>query len=224
MPAVGRQDEDEQDGDSRHPLDERYERWESRLAWPVLLAALASIPAVFLTLLDGTAETAGRVVNQVSGAVLVAETVVLAALSRDKRAWIQEHRWLLLLTLLIVPAVVLAIGPVQLLRLVRVVGALRFIRARRIVRAAGVLRERAGLTGVTSKAVSIGAGGLVAVFVAVVLADPSSQSRQLAERTLERAGGTGLFVAAVLLAGSLLAGATLVVARSRRREDDARGD
>jgi len=39
----------------RHPVDERYERWEDRLAWPVLIAALASVPAVFLTLLDGAA-------------------------------------------------------------------------------------------------------------------------------------------------------------------------
>lgn len=199
-----------------HPLDERYERWEQRLAWPVLIAALASVPAVFLTLLDGTAEVAGNVVNWVSGAVLVAETVVLAALSRDKHAWVREHRALIVLTLVLVPAVVLAVGPVQLLRLVRVVGALRFLRARRIFRAASTLRDRAGLTGWTSKVLSVVAAVLVAAFVAVVLADPSSRSRQLAEQGLERLGGSGLYVAAVLLAGALLAGATWVAARGRR--------
>jgi CsoR family transcriptional regulator, copper-sensing transcriptional repressor len=210
------------DADEDAPaLDERYERWEERLAWPVLIAALASVPAVFLTLLDGAAETTGRVINGVSGAVLVAETVVLGLLSRDKRAWVREHKWLLLLTALIVPAVVLAVGPVQLLRLLRVVGALRLVRARRIFRAASVLRERAGLTGVTSKAITFGAALLVALFVGVVLADPSSQSRQLAERALERAGGTWLFVAAVVLAGLLLGGATWVVSRSNR--DVSRG-
>jgi hypothetical protein len=205
--------------DGGHPLDRRYERWEERLAWPVLIAALASVPAVFLTLLDGAAEVSGNVINGVSGAVLVAETVVLAALSRDKRAWVREHRGLIALTLLIVPAVVLAVGPLQLLRLVRVVGALRLMRARRIFRAASRLRERAGLTGWTSKVLSLVAALLVAAFVGVVLADPSSRSRQLAEQGLERFGGTGLFVAAVLLAGALLAGATWVTARGRRKAD-----
>ncbi|MEX2290126.1 MAG: hypothetical protein WD794_07365 [Mycobacteriales bacterium] len=210
---------DDQRGDLLHPLDVRYGRWEQRLAGPVLIAALASVPAVFLTLLDGTAATAGNVVNAVSGAVLVAETVVLAVLSRDKRAWVRDHRWLLAFTIVLIPAVVLAVGPVQLLRLVRVVGALRFLRARRIFRAAAELRDRAGLTGWTSKVLSLLVALLVAVFVAVVLADPTSRSRQLVEQALERAGGTGLSVAAVVLAGLLLGGASWVVLRSRRRPE-----
>ena len=207
--------DDSSEGD-RHPLDERYERWEQRLALPVLIAALASVPAVFLTLLDGAPETAGNVVNWLSGAVLVAETVVLGVLSRDKRGWVRENRWLLGFTAVLIPAVILAVGPVQLLRLVRVVGALRFLRVRRIFRAAGELRDRAGLTGWTSKVLSLLAAVLVAAFVAVVLADPTSRSRQLVEGALERAGGTGLFLAVVVLAGLLLGGATYVVARSRR--------
>jgi 3-oxoacyl-ACP reductase-like protein len=40
------------------------------------------------------------------------------------------------------------------------------------------------------------------------------------EDGLGRVGGTGLFVAAVVLAGLLLGGATLVVARSRRDSSD----
>lgn len=200
----------------RHPLDERYERWEERLSGPVLIAALASVPAVFLTLLDGTAEVAGNVVNWISGAVLVAETVVLGVLSRDKRQWVHDHRGLLLLTAIVIPGVVLAVGPVQLLRLVRVFGALRLVRARRIFRAASELRDSAGLTGWTSKVISVVAALLVAAFVVVVLADPTSRSRELAESTLERIGGTPLLVAAVLLAGGLLAAASWIVARRPR--------
>lgn len=207
---------DDPGAEDRHPLDERYEHWEQRLAVPVLIAALASVPAVFLTLLDGALETTGNVINGVSGAVLVAETVVLAALSRDKRGWVRDNRWLLLFTAILIPAVILAVGPVQLLRLVRVVGALRFLRARRIFRAASELRDRAGLTGWMSKVLSLLAALLVAAFVAVVLADPTSRSRQLVEGALERAGGTGLFIAVVVLAGALLGGATYVVSRSRR--------
>lgn len=203
----------------RDPLEQRYERWEQRLHTPVLVAALASVPAVFLTLLDGVAEMAGTVVNGVSGAVLVAETAVLAYLSPDTRTWVKAHKGLLLVTAVVVPGVLLAVGPVQLLRLVRVAGVLRLVRARRILRAASVLRTRVGLTGWTSKAVTFVAALLAAVFVAVVLADPTSGSRQVVETALERLGGTGLVVAAVLLAGALLGGATWVVARSHRDGD-----
>ena len=205
--------------EGQDPLEERYQRWERRLHTPVLVAALASVPAVFLTLLDGAAETAGSVVNALSGAVLVAETAVLAYLSPDTRTWVKEHKWMLLTTAVVVPAVLLAIGPVQLLRLVRVAGVLRLVRARRIFRAASVLRERVGLTGWTSKALTFVAALLTAAFVAVVLADPTSGSRQLVETALERLGGTGLVVAAVLLAGALLGGATWVVSRSDRDGD-----
>jgi CsoR family transcriptional regulator, copper-sensing transcriptional repressor len=49
------------------------------------------VPTVFLTRLDGTAETAGTVINWVSGAVLVAEAAVLFAVSRDKKRWLRKH-------------------------------------------------------------------------------------------------------------------------------------
>lgn len=63
---------------------------------------------------------------------------------------------------------------------------------------------------------------LMAGFVGVVLSDPSSPSRQLAEDGLSRVGSRASYVAVVLLAGALLArallaGSTFVVARSRRR-------
>lgn len=209
---------------TRPAADDRYERWEQRLSGPVLVAALASVPAVFLTLLDGVWQTVGNVVNWVSGAVLVAETVVLAVLARDLRAWLRQHVWLLLLTAAVIPAVVLAVGPVQLLRLLRVVGALRFVRAGRILRAAQRLRRGAGLTGRASRAVSVAAGLLVAAFVGVVLADPSSTSRQLLDGAIARTGGTPLFVGLVLLAGALLAGSTYVAARRDVRRDGAGGD
>lgn len=193
---------------------DREERWEERLALPVVVAALASVPAVFLTLLDGTYATVGTVVNWLSGTVLVAETVVLFAVSRDKRDWIRRHTWLLLLTVVVVLGVVLAIGPVQLLRLLRVVGALRLVRAGRIVKAARIMRERLGLSGRWSKVWYAAATVLVAAFVGVVLADPTSRSRQLLEQWL---GGTTQVVLS-LLAGAILAAATFLVVRYRQRD------
>jgi hypothetical protein len=195
----------------------RERRWEERFAVPVLVAALASVPAVFLTLLDGGLETVGNVVNWASGAVLVAETVVLFAVSDRKGSWLREHVWLVLLTVAVVVAVVLAIGPVQLLRLLRVFGALRIVRAGRIVKAARILRRRAGLTGWWTRVAAVGAGVLVAAFVAVVLADPTSRTRQLLEQWVGDVDGLVLVVLA-LLAGALLAGATYVVMRQRQAE------
>jgi CsoR family transcriptional regulator, copper-sensing transcriptional repressor len=189
------------------------EHWEQRLALPVILAALASVPAVFLTLLDSPYDTVGNVVNWLSGAVLVAETVVLFAVSRDKREWIRRHKWLLLLTVAVIFGVVFAIGPVQLLRLLRVFGALRLVRAGRIVKAARIMRDKFGLTGQWSKVAYAAAALLVAAFVGVVLADPTSRSRELLDRWL---GGTSQVVLSVL-AGAVLAVATFVVVRRQQR-------
>jgi len=193
------------------------EHWEERLALPVIIAALASVPAIFLTLLDAPYETVGTAVNWLSGSVLVAETVVLFAVSRHKMQWIRRHAWLILLTIGVILGVILAIGPVQVLRLLRVVGALRLVRAGRILKAARITRERLGLTGHWSKISSAGAALLVAVFVGAVLADPTSRSRQLMDEWL---GGTSQVVLTVV-AGAVLAVATFVVVRRRRADPDA---
>jgi CsoR family transcriptional regulator, copper-sensing transcriptional repressor len=186
---------------------------ERRFTMPVVAAALASIPATFLTLLEGPPAVAGAVLNAATLVVFAAEAAVLFLLAEDRRLWVRRHRWLLLVTAATVPAVLLALGPVQVLRLVRVVGALRVLRARRILKAARTLRERAGLTGGVARATTAGTALAAAGFVAVVLADPTSSSRQMVDGTLARFG----FVP-VIVAGALLGGATFVLARTRRTD------
>jgi CsoR family transcriptional regulator, copper-sensing transcriptional repressor len=190
---------------------DRADRLAARLSGPVLVAALASIPATFLTLFDGAYATVGSTLNALSGAVLIAETVVLLALADDKRAWLRRNRWLVGLSVLLVPAVIFAVGPVQLLRLLRVVGALRIVRVRRIVKAGRIIRERHGLTSRWSRFVTGTLVTATAAFVALVLADPTSESRRLLDDAVGRVGPFG-----VLLAGSILAAATFVVRSNRR--------
>lgn len=194
--------------------DDRTARWEERLALPVLAAALVSVPAVFLTLLDEEPyATVGYVVNALSGAVLVGESVILLLVSREPLKWLRGHLWLVGLSVATVLAVVLALGPVQLLRLVRLFGAVRIFRAGRIVSAARELQERLGLTGRWTTVFTVLAGLVVGVFVAVVLSDPTSRSRQLLESVVgDGVPGTVL----VVLAGLLLGGATFVVVRRQR--------
>ncbi|ANS78784.1 Permeases of the major facilitator superfamily [Serinicoccus hydrothermalis] len=198
----------------------REEEWEERLALPVLVAALASVPAVFLTLLAEPYSTVGTVANWLTGAVLVAETVILFAVAEDRRAWLLRHWWLVLLTLAVVAAVVLAVGPVQLLRLLRVVGALRLVRAGRILKAGRLLQQRSGLSGWWARVPMMLATVLVAVFVAVILSDPTSQSRILLSQALGSTASTLL----TILAGLVLAVATFVVLRRRGQLSDDGAD
>ncbi|GAA1989115.1 hypothetical protein GCM10009718_28400 [Isoptericola halotolerans] len=186
-------------------------RWARRLAWPVVVAALVSVPAVWLTLLDEPYRSVGTVASLLTGAVLLGETVVLFAVSRDKRRWVRQHRWLVVVTVAIVVSAVLAIGPTQLLRLVRAVGALRVLRARHIVRAGRRVMGYATLDRRWERVLTGVVVAVVAAFVAMVLADPTSRSRVLLEGML---GGSG-YVGAVVVAGLLLGGAVLVLLRGR---------
>ncbi len=201
----------------------REEHWQERLALPVLVAALAAIPAMFLTLAEGALGTAGHVVDVLSGLVLVAETVILFVVAESKRAWIRGHLGLIALTLAVIVAVAFALGPAQVLRLVRTVGALRILRAGRIVKAARSVSDRMGFTGRLAHLAAAGAGVLVAVFVGVVLADPTSRSRDLLTAVLGDVG-TPVIVGLSAVAGLVLGAATYLLARDPGSGPDAEDD
>lgn len=201
---------------------DRADRVAQRLAIPVLVAALASVPAVFLTLMEAPYDTIGNGLNTLSGVVLIAETLVLFAVAENRLDWLRRNRWLVLLAVAIVPAVVFAVGPVQLLRLtrlahvLRMIGAVRIIRVGRIMKAGRILRERAGLDARWQRAIAILVTVLAAAFVGIILADPTSASGGALRSVVAVVGIPG-----IVLAGVLLGGATYIVRTNRRQDAEA---
>lgn len=186
---------------------------ERRLALPVLFCAVVSVPAVFLGMWgEGRWAEFGNRLNWLAGLVLWAEWILLIALAENRLGWLRTHRWSTFVAAVTLPAVVFALGPVQVLRLVRTAGTLRLLRVTRIIEAGGVLRRRMGLTGTRGTVVAAATTALSAVFVAAVLADPTSTSRRYAESLLSDAGPWPVALAVVVLAGAT----ALVVVRRRR--------
>lgn len=160
---------------------------EQRLTVPVLVAALVSVPAVFLTTAGGTIAAVGSALNWASASVLIGESLVLLALSHERYRWIRTHQWKLLVAASVLPAVIFVVGPVQVLRLVLFVTALRVLRVRRILRAGNLLRRRIGLGDQRRDRLLLAGVAMVAVaFVVVVLVDPNSVSHRLVAWLLDR--------------------------------------
>ncbi|MCO7222638.1 hypothetical protein [Klenkia sp. PcliD-1-E] len=200
-------------------MTSREQRLQDRLALPVLVASLVSVPAVFLTFAPGVLGATGRVLDVATGAVLLGETVALLAVAEDKRAWVRGHRGLLAMTGVVVLGVVLAVGPVQVFRLVRTVGALRVLRAGRVVRATRTVAARTG--GRLVRALVVVGGLVAALFVALVLADPTSRSRSLLDWLLPFPVGGQTIAVAAAVAGALVGGATWLLVRDPGSAADA---
>lgn len=201
----------------RRARDSRAERVEERLAVPVIIAAGVTVPAVFLSVVtEGTAARAGAVLNWASLMVLTAESVLLFLLTGHRLAWIWRHRWKLGLLAVAVPAMIFLAAPAQAIRFIvwaiHFFGALRILRAGRIIKAGRVVARRIGWDG-KWRYVPIFIGSVIAaIFVAVVLSDPSSSTRNLLDQL-----DFWPRVLLALLAAAILAVATFIVIRTRRR-------
>jgi hypothetical protein len=206
----------------RAARNRRADQLEERLAMPVVIAALVSVPAVFLTTADANhLVITGHLLNWAAMAVLTAESALLFVLTGDRLVWLWRHRWPLAILVFAIPAVLFAAMPAQalrvLLKLIQLVGALRILRASRIVRAGRVIARRIGGAG-PWRYLPILVGSLIAAgFVVLVLRDETSTSRQAIARI---EGWPG--VVAALIAGAIVAVATFVVVRYRRRRTSPR--
>lgn len=200
---------------SEEKLEKVQERWENRLVWPVFVAALLSVPAVFLTLLDEPWEQVGHIGLYAVTAVLIFETVVFFLVSPEKIRWIRRNWWLLGGSGAAVLAVVFSIGPLQLFRVLRSVGALRVLRAKQVARAGESLgkKEQGRWIPLLGKVL---ATVVVAAFVVIALVDPESEARQSIESVV---GDEGAIVAAVVAGLVTMVGMYFLV-RDPQDEDD----
>src|SRR5699024_7207303 len=74
--------------DSRADQPGRVERLAEALRVPVLIAAAASVPAVFLSPLDGPLGAVGTLINWVSMLVLTGESALLFFRNPDRSGWL----------------------------------------------------------------------------------------------------------------------------------------
>jgi CsoR family transcriptional regulator, copper-sensing transcriptional repressor len=201
---------------------DRADELEERFAVPVALAAVAAVPAVFLSMLDGWPRLVGETINYLTLTVFAAEFVVLLWAADDKWKWVREHKFLVGVFLVAIPAVLLFVGAVQVLRLLRAtraLGALRITRVRRIIKAVRKIGRAAALTGLWLRLAqaSIAASGVA--FVVIVLADPDSQSRQVLESVVDAYGVVPVASAGLAAAG--LAVGAYTIYRSVAAEEEA---
>lgn len=181
---------------------------------PVLVAAVASVPAVFLSPLDGPVGVIGTLINWLSMLVLTSESVLLFWRSGDRVRWLRQHWWLVLVTVVTIPAVIFAVGPVQVLRLVRVVAAVQLLNVRKLFKVARVVRRRGSGFG-RMRELLAGASVLLAVVLLVMLlVDPDSSARRLLDVGLDVWGWGPLLGLVVLIA--VAAGATGALMHRRR--------
>ncbi|HIV57361.1 MAG TPA: hypothetical protein H9902_05325 [Candidatus Stackebrandtia faecavium] len=185
----------------------RAARVEQRLTVPVLLAALISVPAMVASVWGtGAWAQAGVIVDWLAAMVLWLEWAVLFLLADRRWNWLLRHKWTLMVALLTIPALVFALGPSQLLRLVYMTSTLRVLQVRRVFKSASVFSRRLHLRR-EGKLALFGISTVIAgSAAALILADPNAGAWRLLQ-FLQRNVGPALILA--LLAIAMIVGTLL---------------
>jgi voltage-gated potassium channel len=128
-------------------VDERARRIEHRLEWPLLIAALLTIPAIALeeSNVGPTRDTVDSILNWAIWLVFVAEIVIMLRVVPDRTRWLRDHPLEIAIVLLTPPLLPASLQAARAFRLLRVMRLLRLAKlARRLfsteaIRDAGVL-------------------------------------------------------------------------------------
>lgn len=189
--------------------DPRAAAWERRLRVPVIVAARAVLPLLALHLTHphgalAVVETAGHWAIWLT---FMVEVAVMLSVVRDRRAWIDGHRFELLVVAVSSPLIPLALALAPALRLLIVAKAFKALKLAKVIKLAKLgksvrlLRRKLALRGAAS--IALGA-------VALALAGATITYMLTGESLLD---GTERTVA-LIVAGML---ATFGVSHLRRR-------
>jgi len=118
--------------------DPRAARWEARFKAPIIVAAIAVLPLLALSLSHphgawATVEVAGHWAVWLTFA---AEVAVMLVVVRDRRAWIAGHRLELLIVAIASPLVPLALAAAPALRLLIVAKAFKTLKLAKAIKLA----------------------------------------------------------------------------------------
>jgi hypothetical protein len=179
--------------------DPRAAAIEARLRPAVLIAALAVLPLVALSLTHPhgtwhTIETAGHLVVWLT---FVLEVAVMLTVVADRAAWIRGHRFELLVVAVSSPVVPLALAVAPALRLLILAKLFKAMKLAKVVKLAKLgksirlVRRKLTLDGAASVALGVIALAIAALTVVSMLTDSAP---------LEGGGRTVAFVVAGMLA------------------------
>jgi voltage-gated potassium channel len=121
-------------------VDERSERIQQRFEWPVVIAAAATIPILFIqeSGLDGPWTTIGVILNWGAWLTFALETVVMLWVVPKKRAWLRSHVIDVLVTAVTPPFAPAAWQAGRVFRLVRLIRLFRLFSLRNLLSLEGM--------------------------------------------------------------------------------------
>jgi voltage-gated potassium channel len=121
-------------------MDERERRWEQRFEWPIVIAALLTIPALVLeeSPIGEPGHTIAVVINWVTWLAFLVELVVMLAVVRSRRRWLAQHPIDVAVVVLSPPFLPAALQWARFLRVFRVLPLFRAHSLRRILSLEGI--------------------------------------------------------------------------------------
>jgi voltage-gated potassium channel len=114
-------------------VNDRARRIEHRLEWPLLIAALLTIPAIAIEQSDvgPTWDTIDSILNWTSWLAFVAEIVIMLSVVPDRRRWLREHPLEIAIVILTPPFLPASLQAARAFRLLRLLKLLRLTKLAR---------------------------------------------------------------------------------------------
>ncbi len=209
-----------------HADDPRVTHVHQLFAWPVLIASLATVVGLLVSLVEGPVGELGEEVAMLAGLVIVAESVMVMLVSDDKRRWLRRHWLLVVISALVLGLFVVGVAiPFHLLRLVRgfsvspvshVLQHAKILHVGEFGHAKEHLASSSKLAARLHQPVEALIGLAVPVYLVATLRDPESDSRELLRLAED------LFVGAHWRVGAALLLLVVVVLVAKRAVEQRR--